>query len=145
MNHPLTPDGVRIPVTPNGDDFDGAREPMRALRDLISSCEMVFGDDNGEQDILRRAQDGFTTLRKLFGDNRLAEDTAFGSMREPPLPLPDQPPGCKKVRDVVITLLKQPMDADIQVDDGEEFRDFTIERVTSDDPDEPQLVAIKPE
>jgi hypothetical protein len=137
----------------SAENFNGASEPMRAIRDLISACEGIFGDDNGEQVILSRAQEGFETLRKLFGDNRLAEDTAFGAMIEPPLPLPDQegrlqnsPPGCKKVRDVVMALLKLPMAADFQVDDGEEFRDFTIEYITDDtDPAEPQLVVIKPE
>jgi hypothetical protein len=65
------------------EEFDGAREPMRALRDLINACEGIFGDDNGEQAILSRAQAGFDSLRKLFGDTRLAEDTAHGPMIEP--------------------------------------------------------------
>lgn len=132
--------------------FDGAREPMRALRDLISAAEAAgwVGDD----DILSRARDGFTTLRNLFGDNRPADQIAdLEAMIEPPLPLPDQPdrlqnspPGCKKVRDVVIALLKLPMHADFQVDDGEEFRDFTIEHVVRETaPGDAQLVVIKPE
>lgn len=66
-----------------GNDFDGAKEPMRALRDLINVCEGIFGDDNDEQAILRRAQDGFTTVRKLFGDSRPAEMIAFAAMLEP--------------------------------------------------------------
>jgi hypothetical protein len=133
-------------------DFDGRREPMRALRDLINLCEQTFPLENGgreEQEIIAQAQNGFTTLRKLFGDNRLAEDVAHGPMVEPPLPLPDQPdlhPGCKKVRDVVIALLKLPMHADFQVDDGAEFRDFTIEHVVRETaPGDAQLVVIKPE
>src|SRR4051812_40634656 len=85
--------------------FDGAREPMRALRDLIGLCEQTLWPDAEEDAIVSRAQAGFDSLRKLFGDTRLAEDSAFGPMIEPPLPLPDQPPGCNKVRDVVIALL----------------------------------------
>jgi hypothetical protein len=66
------------------DDFDGGREPMRALRDLISVCEGLFSTDPGEQALLSRAQDGFTALRALFGDTRPAdriEETA--AMPEP--------------------------------------------------------------
>lgn len=63
---------------PAVEEFNGAKEPMRALRDLIDFCEATMGSTHGgdpaEQAILARAQDGFTTLRKLFGDARLAED-----------------------------------------------------------------------
>jgi hypothetical protein len=126
------------------ENFDGAREPMRALRDLISACETVFGPDRHEQGILERAQDGLSALRKLFGDTRPAEEIAFAQMVEPPSFDPDHHPGCKKVRDAVIALMKLPMDADCQIDDGEELRDFTVDHVTDDDPGEPQLVVIRP-
>jgi hypothetical protein len=65
------------------DDFDGSAEPMRAIRDLISACEAVFGADCGEDAILRRARDGFTTLRKLAGDERIGEEIAEAAMIEP--------------------------------------------------------------
>jgi len=65
------------------DDFDATREPLRAIRDLINACEGVFGADCGEDEILRRAQEGFTALRKLFGDNRTGEQIAEAQMREP--------------------------------------------------------------
>jgi len=65
------------------DDFAATREPLRAIRDLISACEGVFGADVGEDALLRRAQDGFTSLRKLFGDNRPGEEIAFAAMLEP--------------------------------------------------------------
>lgn len=68
---------------PTTDDFDGAAEPMRAIRDLISACEAVFGADCGEDAILRRARDGFGTLRKLFGDERAGEEIAEATMIEP--------------------------------------------------------------
>jgi hypothetical protein len=64
-------------------DFDGAAEPMRAIRDLISSCEGVFGADCDEDAILRRARDGFASLRKLFGDERAGEEIAEAAMIEP--------------------------------------------------------------
>jgi hypothetical protein len=76
---------------PDGDDhrasFNGAPEPMRALRDLIAVCELTMGVAHGgeraEQDILERAQDGFTTLREMF--TRLAEDIGdHEQMPEPP-------------------------------------------------------------
>ena len=67
----------------NDQNFDASIEPMRAIRDLISACEGVFGADCGDDDILRRAQDGFTALRKLFGDNRPGEEIAFARMAEP--------------------------------------------------------------
>lgn len=63
--------------------FDGAKEPMRALRDLINACELYFHDAPAEQETLRRAQDGFTALRKLFGDNRPGEEIADAVMIEP--------------------------------------------------------------
>lgn len=65
------------------DDFDGAREPMRAIRDLISACEGLFGADQTSVGALRRAQDGFATLGKLFGDERPAEDIGdvFGDVQ----------------------------------------------------------------
>ena len=71
-------------------DFDGAREPMRALRDLINVCEVALGSDTfgpnpDEAAVLRRAQDGFSALRRLFGDHRLAEDVADNAMVEPEL------------------------------------------------------------
>lgn len=53
--------------------FDPAREPLRALRDLINSCETVFGTDPEETGILERAQAGLTALRALFGDTRPAD------------------------------------------------------------------------
>ncbi|HYM31831.1 MAG TPA: hypothetical protein VEU47_11050 [Candidatus Cybelea sp.] len=62
-------------------DFDGSREPLRALRDLIGDCEC--GAFEGNPDVLRRAQDAFTALRALFGDVRPAEDIAFAKMIEP--------------------------------------------------------------
>ncbi|MDI1265010.1 MAG: hypothetical protein PS018_17305 [bacterium] len=64
-------------------DFNGASEPMRAIRDLISACEAVFGPDAEEQGILARAQAGFTTLRGLHGDTRPAEDIGQADLREP--------------------------------------------------------------
>lgn len=74
--------------------FDGTKELARALRDLIALCELTMGTGHDgiaeEQAILSRAQEGFTTLRNLFGDSRAAEDIAFAKMVEPPLPLPDQ-------------------------------------------------------
>lgn len=63
--------------------FDAAAEPMRAIRDLIVACEVVFGADNGEEQILERARLGFDTLRRLFGDHVAAEDCAHGPMVEP--------------------------------------------------------------
>lgn len=72
---------TKTPATPG--DFDGAAEPMRALRDLISACEAVFGADNGEDQLLARAQAGFTTLRRLFGDTRTGEEIAFAETSEP--------------------------------------------------------------
>jgi hypothetical protein len=62
--------------------FYGAFEPMRALRDLISLCEQTFGGRE-EQEIIAQAQNGFTALRKLFGDTRPAEDIAGAGMLEP--------------------------------------------------------------
>jgi hypothetical protein len=71
--------------------FNGAREPMRALRDLIALCELTMGVAHGgeraEQDILERAQDAFTTIRELFGDTRLAED--IGDSEQMPEPSAD--------------------------------------------------------
>lgn len=64
--------------------FNGAAEPMRAIRDLIVACETVFGgDDEYEQGYLNRARDGFTALRKLFDDSRPAEEIAEAEMIEP--------------------------------------------------------------
>jgi hypothetical protein len=64
--------------------FNGAAEPMRAIRDLISTCEAVLGDHNEDQAILERAQAGFTELRALFGDLRTGEQIADAQkMREP--------------------------------------------------------------
>jgi hypothetical protein len=69
------------------DHFDPTREPMRAIRDLIMLCELTISADHGgdaeEQAILECAQAGFTHIRKLFGDNRLAEQIAVGPMIEP--------------------------------------------------------------
>lgn len=61
-------------------DFDGAREPMRAIRDLINDCEAAF---NCDSDVLQRAQAAFTALRALFGDNRPGEEIADAEMWEP--------------------------------------------------------------
>jgi hypothetical protein len=66
--------------------FDPQQEPMRALRDLITACECIFGDDWGEQELLDRAREGFTALRARFGDNRPADQIAdTEAMIEPPL------------------------------------------------------------
>ncbi|MDP1866962.1 MAG: hypothetical protein Q8L13_11565 [Bradyrhizobium sp.] len=64
-------------------DFDGAREPMRALRDLIVECEGMIGAAGRGADVLRRAQDAFAALRARSGDIRPAEDIAFAAMIEP--------------------------------------------------------------
>lgn len=61
-------------------DFDASKEPLRALRDLIVACEMIFGGDNGEQRILDRAREGFTALRAHFGDHRPGEEIADGPL-----------------------------------------------------------------
>jgi hypothetical protein len=62
--------------------FDATREPMRAIRDLIAQCELtaLFIDDF---EVLERAQVAFTALRKLFGDERPAEEIADAAMIEP--------------------------------------------------------------
>lgn len=65
------------------DSFDGAHEPMRAIRDLISMCEAYRDIDPQDNAIIERAQAGFTTLRKLLGDDRPAEEIADGRMVEP--------------------------------------------------------------
>lgn len=64
--------------------FDGAREPMRALRDLIVACEAsdYFGL-GAEADMLDRARDAFAALRAEFGDKRPSEDIAEAVMHEP--------------------------------------------------------------
>jgi hypothetical protein len=64
--------------------FNGAAEPMRAIRDMIVLFEqhVLFIDD---QEYLDRARDAFTALRKLFGDERPAEDIADAAMIEPPV------------------------------------------------------------
>lgn len=65
-------------------DFNGAREPMRAIRDLITYCEVTSGACSaGELALLSRAQAGFTTLRRLHGDNRTGEEIAEAAMIEP--------------------------------------------------------------
>jgi hypothetical protein len=64
-------------------DFDGAREQMRALRDLISACEAVFGAHAYEQGVLARAQAGFTALRAMHGDTMPGELIAEAPMIEP--------------------------------------------------------------
>ncbi|EJN07916.1 hypothetical protein PMI42_07446 [Bradyrhizobium sp. YR681] len=64
------------------EQFNGAAEPMRAIRDLISDCE-CGAFEKGNPDVLRRAQEGFTALRALHGDTRPAENIAFAAMREP--------------------------------------------------------------
>lgn len=62
--------------------FNGAREPLRAIRDLIVFCEeLVMTAD--ETAILERAQAALTTLRAIHGDARPAEDIAAGPMVEP--------------------------------------------------------------
>lgn len=69
------------------DAFDGAREPMRALRDLIVICEATFTVDTGQIAALARAQAALTALRAIHGDTRPAEAIAEGHMREPDLTL----------------------------------------------------------
>ena len=65
--------------------FDPQQEPMRALRDLITACEMA-GEDGPREDILDRAREGFTALRARFGDTRPADQNAdTEAMIEPPL------------------------------------------------------------
>jgi hypothetical protein len=67
-----------------GEDFDAAREPMRAIRDLIVACESVFGADCGEDEILTRAQAGFSALRAEFGDMRPSDQIGeVAAMHEP--------------------------------------------------------------
>ncbi|MGJ5000535.1 hypothetical protein ACQR10_04375 [Bradyrhizobium sp. HKCCYLRH2060] len=62
-------------------DFDGAREPMRAIRDLIVCCEANSGFEGVEPGSkLARAQAAFTALH---GDTRPAEDIADAAMIEP--------------------------------------------------------------
>ena len=65
------------------DSFDAKREPMRAIRDLISACETVFGPHEYEQTILDRAREAFTVLRALHGDTRPGDAIADAAMREP--------------------------------------------------------------
>lgn len=66
------------------DNFSGAAEPMRAIRDLISMCEMYRDIDPPDDTILERAQAAFTELRALFGDLRTGEQIADAQkMREP--------------------------------------------------------------
>lgn len=64
------------------EQFDAKAEPMRAIRDLIVLGESILSDA-AECEILERAQVGFSRLRKLFGDARLAQDCAHGPMIEP--------------------------------------------------------------
>lgn len=63
--------------------FNGASEPMRALRDLIALCELTMRTDAHQETILQRARDGFTVLRRVFGDERPAEEIADAAMIEP--------------------------------------------------------------
>jgi hypothetical protein len=65
------------------DTFDPTREPLRAIRDLISAVEVMSLVDREDEVILRRAQEAFGVLRKLFGDERPAEEIAYGPMIEP--------------------------------------------------------------
>ena len=65
------------------DSFDAKREPMRAIRDLISAVELSGDFQPGENVFLDRARDGFTALRKLFGDERPGEEIAAAAMIEP--------------------------------------------------------------
>lgn len=60
--------------------FNGDVEPMRAIRDLINACEVEFQHD---KDVLGRAREGFTALRKLFGDSRPGDEIADAAMMEP--------------------------------------------------------------
>jgi len=72
----------RIEINDTAPDFNGAAEPMRALRDLINLVEATVFDAE-EEAIITRAQAAFTVLRALHGDARPAEEIAFAAMREP--------------------------------------------------------------
>jgi len=66
------------------DTFDPTAEPLRAIRDLICFCELddIACSTEGAE-ALDSAREAFTALRKLFGDQRLAEAIADGPMIEP--------------------------------------------------------------
>ena len=51
------------------ESFDAAKEPLRAIRDLVRECEGIFDEDN-EQHVLERARVALAALRALFGDDR---------------------------------------------------------------------------
>lgn len=76
-----------MPSELHQDAFDATLAPLRAIRDLISACEMIFGADNGEQRLLERAQTGFAALRARFGDHRPNDAVAFEMPIEPAGPI----------------------------------------------------------
>ena len=66
------------------ESFDAAKEPLRAIRDLVRECEGIFDEDN-EQHVLERARVALAALRALFGDDRPSEEVAYGPLIEPHL------------------------------------------------------------
>lgn len=63
--------------------FDATREPLRAIRDLISMCEAYRDIDPQDNATIERAQEAFTALRRLFGDNRPNEAVSMECPVEP--------------------------------------------------------------